>query len=56
MVIKIKSFQETILKGIVNLNPKHLFIDFKTAHDSIIREELYSPLREFNIPEKVKIS
>ena len=31
----------------------HLFIDFKSAYDTIKREQLYSAMGEFNIPNKL---
>ena len=34
------------------INTYHLFIDFQTTYDSIIRDLLIDALRQFNIPEK----
>jgi hypothetical protein len=31
----------------------HLFIDFKSAYDTIEREQLYGAMSEFNIPSKL---
>ena len=34
----------------------HLFIDFKTAYDSIDRHNLYAAMEELNIPKKKMIA
>ena len=31
----------------------HLFIDFKSAYDTVRREQLYNAMSEFNIPNKL---
>lgn len=35
------------------IDTHHLFIDFKQAYDSIVRDELYSAMRELGIPERL---
>ena len=36
-----------------NIETHHLFIDFRSAYDSVKRKELYIAMREFEIPEKL---
>jgi sorting nexin-29 len=31
----------------------HLFVDFRKAYDSIIREKLYEAMQEFKFPRKL---
>lgn len=36
-----------------NVDTFHLFIDFKSAYDSVIRPKLYEAMQEFGIPDKL---
>jgi hypothetical protein len=37
----------------MNITTHHLFIDFKAAYDTIIRNEVYVGMSEFNFPTKL---
>jgi hypothetical protein len=37
----------------VGIETHHLFVDFKSAYDTIEKEQLYSAVSEFNIPNKL---
>ena len=37
----------------LGIETHHLFIDFKSAHDTIKRDQLYNAMGEFNIPNKL---
>jgi sorting nexin-29 len=39
--------------GEYNIEIHHLFIDFRTAYDSINRNQLYIAIKEFNFPNKL---